>query len=619
MLLEITMTNIESLIETNLAMVAIGHVGLVVVMLILFFNMNKANEVVEEPNEKDEEAFDYDTEQGSMFTTTASGGSRPQSEADEEKSDDESLGDPIVFNSQIDETQIPETDEVEEEAEESADQEEEVAFEDNRNLSAEEKEEEPVPAEEESEANEDPELKRKSRISEVLVENPEKPIITINREEIISDLNAKAKELLGYETEDVEGKKIDEIIFLEDSEDDGSGDSSLQKARAKKKDDTLFPMAVELEMADREFGIITVCVHVEGEDVPVKEEPAPEPEPAAVEEEEPEPLKLKEKPEDDPPAEPEPEEPEEEPVVEEEPPKKRIPLPPPPKKGASLRPLAGASLLPHAKPKNDELGAPKSLDTKTVEMFSSQLSQPLQSINQLAELISNDENAIPHLKKYAIAIQAKSNRMMSQIEEMSVLASAQKGSLEVKDSPFNLSKVLSDLVDIASTVGSENSQKITYHRPQDGQDLIALSDEEHFQKVISNLINITMQSAEDKDIDIHLESEVLQKQESSHSITYDGQDLKIDSVHKIAVRTVFPSDENINRFLDISINRTDNDIVQKLQSSGSLKNHMSSIRLMKELARSLGGTFSFKEGAEHSGQIELALDLPCAAVAEYPA
>lgn len=581
----ITVTSIESFVQENLMFVAIGHIGLVLILLVFFFNMGKNDSIVE-PTEKDEDTFVYDEETSSMFKSNSNGESRIEIPSDDEKppSDDTSESDidePIVFNSQINEADIPNVDNIvvnNNEEEEEAEEVEDKAEEETENN----------PPQESAEI----EQKRLDRITEILSSKSERGIFVINRDEIILDLNSQASELFQFTQEDLSGKKVDEIIFLEESEkENGEVTDQQQSAHGQKKDGERFPISVELEMADREFGLITVTLF-----------PAMEPEmPSAENETVEDPVELPEEK-----TEPEPEEIKAVPVA-------MPPPPPPPKARAITKPLAPIVPLSTALVANA-----KSLDSKTVEMFSTQLAQPLQSIVQLAELISNDANAIPHLKKYAVAIQAKSNRMMSQIDEMSMLVSAQKGQIQLQDKPFNLSKVMANLVDIAASVTSDQEQNIHYS-PEE-QDLIVLSDEEHFQKVVSNLIDITLHTADEKDISLLLKSELIsENKDPGKKISFDGQELLIGSTRRIFVSTEFPSDPNTNRFFDISINRTeDNSIVNRLQSSGSLKNYNSSIRLMKELVRGLGGKLAFVADEENKGIINFSVELQCAQVGSYP-
>jgi len=594
----IAVSSLETLVENNLALFAIGHIALVLILLVVFFNWS-SNKAPKEPSARDEEAFDYGTEDGSLFKSNMEGSipldALKKEEAEEDPNPD-SIDEPIVFNSQINDDNLPgeETESLEEE--EAQDVETEEAEDDDTDAVA-----AALTSVGDSEKEEqDTESRRQERIQEILAANTSQKLLLINRDETIIDINEQASEILQYQKDDIEGEKIDEIIFLEESTEELSGAESEghQKAKAERKDGSQFPIQVELEMADREFGIIMVTLHPAVFEEDDEEEPIEEAqlEPEATAEEEPETIPM---PEPDP-----------EPVQAEAAPQLRKPLPPPPRPknpANSLALNAGGAMVPGG----------HRLDSKSIEMFSAQLSQPLQSIAQLAQLISSDENAIPHLKKYAVAIQAKSNRIMSQIEEMSMIVSAQKSEVKIDEKPFNLGNLLETLVKLTSSIPGENPQKIHYNRGQN--DLIVLSDEVHLEKVISNLINITMNSAENQDIELHVDSNIIEDAETpAKMIDFKGQKMEINTVRCLKISTQFPGDENTNRFFDVSINRPDNPLVQKLQSSSSLKNHMASIRLMKELAGSLGGKLKFSSNEQQIGELLLEVNLPSIEVAAYP-
>jgi len=579
----LAVSSIETLVENNLALFAIGHIGLVLVLLVFFFNLN-SNKLPKESNVRDEEAFDYGTEDGSLFRSNTEG-SIPLKALKQEQDaagDPDALDEPIVFNSQISDEHLPDgMGEVESKAEEAirVEAEEETSESDETDVMA-------AALTSIAEEEQNTEARKQTRIQEILASVADKKAILINRDETILDINAQASELFQYLRADIEGKKIDEIIFLEEAEEQKSdaNPEGYQRAKGRRKDESQFPVQVELEMADREFGIITVTLHpaVFEEDAPVE---AP-----ATEGVQPEPT---------PP-----------PVETSAPPPRTKPLPPPP------RPKTPANALALQSPGSMITGG-RPVDSKTIEMFSSQLSQPLQSIVQLAQLISSDEKAIPHLKKYAVAIQAKSNRLMSQIEEMSMLASVQKSEITVKEQPFNLGNLISSLVNLTANLPGENNPKIHYNRGEN--DLIVMSDEEQFEKVLSNLINITLNSVEKQDVDLFVQSEIVKHApEPAKTVNFKGQKLEINATRRLSISAQFPGDEHTNRFFDVSINRPENPLVQKLQSSSSLKNHMSSIRLMKELAKSLGGKLHFSADEQQIGQLQLELELPCVEVAAYP-
>ena len=515
----IPIETIDSFIEANLPFVAMGHIGLVLILVIVLFTLHKG-ESDQEPQKHDEDNFSYDTNKEIMFKRAASSSTPDQEGQDApppKKVDVPDPDKPIVM---------------EEETEPEAESDDtEPAAQDNA------PDTENAEKETSSEPLSDPEQKRLDKIKEVLSQQSELAIVAINREEQILDLNGKAAELTQYTREDLEGKKIDEIIFLEASE-SGSDSGGQQVAKAERKDGSLFPVSVELEMADREFGIITVTLYPninegavipeaakddaeetapeiigevreeqdveEGTSVPETEEPKeaseetedkivqPDADEAETETEEIIGAVAESETEEQQTTEEEKEEAvvedktetEEEPVPKSIPepapakpesaaPHTLMPPPPPPPKGGPAKPLAPLprNPLPLTKIGNSPLSRqPKAIDNKTLELFSPQLSQPLQSILQLAEMISADETAGPQLKKYAIAIQAKSNRMMSQIEEMSLLANVQKGLIKVTDKPFNLSRMVTGLVDLATSVMSDQKQKI--HCECEDQDLI---------------------------------------------------------------------------------------------------------------------------------------------------
>jgi hypothetical protein len=74
MLAILAVSSIETLVTNNLALFAIGHVGLVMVLLVLFFNLNpNPNRNPKESNVRDEDAFDYGTEDGSLFRSHTEG------------------------------------------------------------------------------------------------------------------------------------------------------------------------------------------------------------------------------------------------------------------------------------------------------------------------------------------------------------------------------------------------------------------------------------------------------------------------------------------------------------------------------------------------------------------
>jgi len=601
MLSLIAVSSLETLVENNLALFAIGHIALVLILLVVFFNWS-SDKAPKESSIRDEEAFDYGTEDGSLFKSNMEGSiplNALNNEDEDEDQNPNSIDDPIVFNSQINDDNLPgeETQSVEEEAQDIEAEEAKEDDDDTNAVAA------ALTAVGDSEKEEqDTESRRQEKIQEILAAHTSQKLLLINRDETIIDINAHASEILQYQKDDIEGKKIDEIIFLEESQEERSESETegYQKAKAERKDGSHFPIQVELEMADREFGIIMVSLHPavfeEDDEEPLEETPVePEPEPEADVAPEPKETVVPE--------------PEPEPVKETAPPVKK-PLPPPPRPKTPTNALAlnaGGAMVPGG----------HRLDSKSIEMFSSQLSQPLQSIAQLAQLIASDENAIPHLKKYAVAIQAKSNRIMSQIEEMSMLVSAQKTDVKIDEKPLNLGNLLESLVKLTSNIPGENPQKIHYDRGQN--DLIVLSDEVHLEKVISNLINMAMNSAENQDIELHLESNVIKDAKSpAKTVDFKGQKMEINTIRCLKISTQFPSDENTNRFFDVSINRPDNPLVQKLQSSSSLKNHMASIRLMKELAGSLGGKLKFSSNEQQIGELLLEVNLPSVEVAAYP-
>jgi len=593
MLTLLAASSFETLVENNLALFAIGHIGLVLVLLVFFFNMS-SHKAHKEPKERDEEAFDYATEDGSMFRANTVGSIPLNALKTKEEANPDAIDEPIVFNSQINDENLPI-----EKPEDPALSEEELMEE-----AGEQDETDAMVASLTSVGEEEHaiEQRRLGKIEEILNSVSDRKVILINRDESIVDINAPASELFQYQKEDIEGKKIDEIIFLEEAESKDSDSDGYQKAKAQRKDGSQFTIQVELEMADREFGIITVTLYPtesvskqkESEKIQLEEtEESPEeeltiggeslePEPA------PEPIALPSTPA----------------------PTRTKPLPPPPRpksQSNSLTLQSPGPMIPGGRP----------LDSKTIEMFSSNLSQPLQSIVQLAQLIASDEKAIPHLKKYAVAIQAKSNRMMSQIEEMSMVVSAHRSDIKVKEKPFNLGNLLSSIVDLASNTGGESKQKIHFHRGE--SDLIVMSDEEHFEKVISNLLNIALISVETHDIELHVSSQIVKDApDPGKTVNFKGQDIRINSVRRLNISTQFPGDEHINRFFDASINRPDNPLVQKLQSSSSLKNHMASIRFMKELARSLGGKLKFAANEQQIGELQLEVELPSVEVAAFP-
>ena len=599
-------SSIESLVHNNLALFAMGHLGLVLILLVFFFNMG-SNKAPKEPRERDEDAFDYATEDGSLFKSNTEGSIPLDALKSPETTDAnaDALDEPIVFNSQIREQEMPpeaphdsnegdtltldESDPEHESADATSDSDDSTADRDS-----------------EPETEEDHNRRKLERIATILESAPAGPLMLINREERILDLNAEASELFQYQKQDIEDRKIDEIIFLEEQDSSDSDADGLQKAKGHRKDGSHFPVEVELEMADREFGIIMVRLQpflneVIGAPQPTAETSISEPEPTPAPEAAPQPSaeKLKLAREDESP-----EPPTATPV-------RSKPLPPPPRpknRGNSLALQSGGAVT----------SAGKALDSKTIEMFSSQLGQPLQSIAQLAQLIASDEKAIPHLKKYAVAIQAKSNRILSQIEEMSMLVSAQTSEIAMQEHPFNLGNLMSNLVSLASNVSGEEGSKIRFDRGEN--DLIVISDEEYFEKALSNLINITLNSAENQEIELVVQSEVTQSSgDPAKTVTFNGQQLKIQSQRRLTISTRFPGDEHSHRFFDASINRPESPLVQKLQSSSSLKNHMASIRLMKELARNLGGKLRFVETDAQVGEMQLIVELPCVEVAAYPA
>ena len=660
----IPIETIDSFIEANLPFVAMGHIGLVLILVIILFSLNK-RESDQEPRKRDEENFSYDTGKEIMFRPAARG-PKPYQEGQDApppaKTDKPDPNKPIVMEDSAGPESGPDDTETSTSSEENAPDAESA--------------EEETPLEPLS----DPDQKRLDKINEVLSQQTEHAIIAINREEQILDLNGKATELTQYAREDLEGKKIDEIIFLEAAE-PGSDSAGQQVAKAERKDGSLFPVSVELEMADREFGIITVTLYPnidEGAVVPeaaeesteetipetigesqeeqeVVEETSSETEESSEEQEdkivlpdaeeaeteeviggvaEPETDEQQaiEEEKEESAAEDKPET-EEEPVPESIPepapakqepagPRTLMPPPPPPPKGGQAKPLAPLprNPLPLTKIGNSPLSRqPKAIDNKTLELFTPQLSQPLQSILQLAEMISADEHAGPQLKKYAIAIQAKSNRLMSQIEEMSLLANVQKGLIEVTDKPFNLSRMVTGLVDLATSVMSDQKQKIRCEC--EDQDLIIVSDEDHFEKILSNLINVALYAASDQEVSINLSSNVIEEgKEAEKTISYEGRDLQIGSNRRILIRADFPSDAKANHLFDIAVNRGhDNAIVHNVQNNSALKNHISSLRLVKELTRVVGGKIGFAAEGDEKGTIEISLEIPCAQVGSYPA
>lgn len=594
-------SSIETLVQNNLALFAMGHLGLVLILLVFFFNAG-SSKAPKEPKERDEDAFDYATEDGSLFKSNTEGSIPLDALKSPESTDanSDALDEPIVFNSQIREQEMPpevphdsnegdtltldESDTEHESADATSDSDDSTSDSDS-----------------EPETEEDNTRRKLDRIATILESAPAGPLMLINREERILDLNAEASELFQYQKQDIEDRKIDEIIFLEEQGSSDSDADGLQKAKGHRKDGSHFPVEVELEMADREFGIIMVRLQPFLNEVIGAPQPATESEPAPTDEaatdSSNEKLKLaREEESPEPPA---------------AAPVRSKPLPPPPRpknRGNSLALQSGGAVTPAGKP----------LDSKTIEMFSSQLGQPLQSIMQLAQLIASDEKAIPHLKKYAVAIQAKSNRILSQIEEMSMLVSAQTSEISVQEQPFNLGNLMSNIVNLASSVSGEEGSKVRFDRGEN--DLIVISDEEYFEKALSNLINITLNSAENQEIELVVQSEVTQTSgDPAKTVTFNGQQLKIESQRRLTISTRFPGDEHSHRFFDASINRPESPLVQKLQSSSSLKNHMASIRLMKELARNLGGKLRFVETDAQVGEMQLIVELPCVEVAAYPA
>jgi PAS domain S-box-containing protein len=120
------------------------------------------------------------------------------------------------------------------------------------------------------------EKRRLERVTSILQARGDTPTILINRDEIILDLNSSATELFLFQKADIEGKKIDEIIFLEERDHTSHADSEgegYQRAKAERKDGSQFSIKVELEMADREFGIITVTLHPEPDGTSSSEAP----------------------------------------------------------------------------------------------------------------------------------------------------------------------------------------------------------------------------------------------------------------------------------------------------------------------------------------------------------
>ena len=693
MLALISIDTIDSFIEANLSYVAMGHIGLVLLLVIILLAFGKGGSG--DYDRRDEENFDYRTGDAITFKPVA-GVTLPDMEPEESVTftdDRPKREQKIVLPDEPGPTDTTKenNDTVEPDMEaEPSEETEETA----------------------SETPSDIDQRKQDKVREILSVESDHAILAINRDEMILDLNSKAHELLQYEREDLEGKKIDEIIYLE-AADSESESGSKQIAKGERKDGTLFPISVELEMADREFGIITVTLFLlsdpsapipaseeaeeendeligetveetiietaetseevieeatpeiaeETEDVVEEPESGSEEESGAgeesdtddeligavpaVEESEEEDLTLPDEEETPDPepleeesSEPETEEvdePEPEPVEEEtedaesapepvqpEPSATRalMPPPPPPPKGGVKKPLSGLPRkpLPLVRPGSTSVKRPLApLDNNTVDMFSPQLAQPLQSIVQLAEMISSDENAVPQLKKYAIAIQAKSNRLMSQLEDMSMLASAQKGLLEVSDKPFNLSQMISGLVDLATNVMPDQKQKILYNGEE--QDLLVVSDEGHFEKILSNLINVMLHATSEKDVSLSLKSEQPEEnKESEKTISYEGKDLQISSNHRIHIRADFPIEPGSAHLFDITVNRgQDNAIIHNVQNNGALKNHISSLRLVKELSRVIGGKVGFSSEGEEQGVIEISLELPCAQIGSYPA
>ena len=662
----IPIESIDSFIEANLHYVAMGHIGLVLILVIILFALGKRES--EEYRARDEENFDYRTGDAITFRPVA-GISIPELETEESAPppNKPKPEQPIVLPDDADpESATEEGDDADMSAESSNDEEESK-----------------------TETQSETDQRRLDKIKEVLAIKSEQAILAINRDELILDLNGKAHELLQYEREDLERKKIDEIIYLEEVESENET-GSKQVAKGQRKDGTLFPVSVELEMADREFGIITVTLYsLSDPEAPVSAPEAKEDsdeligdikatentedveeavaesdvekeqhseegseskeeqteETGVVSAEEPtEPLEdesstlpeTEEANEAEPieeessEAEPETEPTEEEPQPESipEPPKPEpvvaralMPPPPPPPKGGVKKPLSGLPRKPLPLVRPGSTTAKRTLtplDNNTVDMFTPQLAQPLQSIVHLAEMISSDENAGPQLKKFAIAIQAKSNRLMSQIEDMSMLSSAQKGLIEVTDKPFNLSRMISGLIDLAASVMPDQKQKINYEG--DEQDLLVVSDEGHFEKILSNLINITLHASSEKDVSLSLKSEQLDENpESGKTISYEGRELQIKSNQHIHIRAEFPIEAGSAHLFDITVNRGhDNAIIHNVQNNGALKNHISSLRLVKELSRVVGGKISFSSEGDEQGVIEISLELPCAQIGSYP-
>jgi PAS domain S-box-containing protein len=578
-----------AIVEKNVIAFAIGHVASVVFLLVLYF---KSTQVSAAADPQESSAFESEAETESAFAHT-------EAAAKEEAPYEAPSSQP--FTAQEPET-AAQTDSPAPAAEETSEPEDSTPL--PLTIGA------PEPAAPEAaQAPEEMvpvEKQRQLKALTLINEKPHLPLIAISREETILELNATASALLGYRSEELAGRRIDEIIFLEESTE---GNDAQQRARAQTKNGEPFPLSVELEMADREFGIITITLFPERSLATPAAQAITDPEeaPSAVI---PEPVAA--------------------PVVEAEAtPARPLPPPPPPRKKAPSEALDAPAQpsLPVVSAEIEKLteesvqlpidvASISAMDAKAIEMISNNISSPLQSILQLAALIASDENAIPHLKKYAVAIQSKSNRILSQIEEMALIVSSQKAELQQNDRPFNLSRMISSMIELASNVMGEQQQRI--HFTRDELDLIVLGDESIFEKLISHLINLSLQSAEQQDISVIIESSTVQAAGVTGTpITFDGQSLQIDGTRSIRVKTLFPCDRNGKRFFETSINRPEGPTQTRM--TAALKSSLNTIRTIKELSTGMGGKFTFRPDQTDSGVMEFSVDLPSTQVASYPA
>ncbi len=604
------METIETLIESNLLIIGSIHIGIVAILLVIFLSARKGDD--EEVQEEDEDVFDYGIENEAMFKPSNDDGMlhQPPDDEDEEEDaggiflkkpklqekeeeEDSDLGEPVVFNSEIQEEAVVDQGAAMLEEVDSIEPEKIVPEEDTATVKS-----------------------KAEIIVDLLQEKADSTVIIISREEDILAMSETAKNEFQFSDADYEGKKIDDIVFLEPiNEEDTQDGRRLQRAKGKRKDDSQFPLNVELEMANREHGLILVNMLLLEEKPPeepepeISETPTPEPETEAIE-----PIAPEVAIDEPEPVEAEPVEtiPAADIPVPVEVPAPRKPLPPPPRPKPKLKKQDAQSTAQ---------GGPntKLVDTKTMEMISSQLNQPLQSIVQLAELISSDENAIPHLKKYAVAIQAKSNRMMSQIEEMSTLVNAQKNQIALAEKPFHLSKLVSNIVDLSSGVAG-NDQTLKYQA--DESELVVMGDEPYFEKILTNLINLTMTEGVQEtpeEIRIELGSELVNElEDSSKTVEFEGDNLNINAIREIRFKVSFSSENTNTRFFDICFNRSDDSIAHKLEVSNELKSQITTIRLIKQLAINMGGKIAFHAHSPSNNQFDFQVKLPCLKVAQYP-